>query len=341
MRGIDLRRYRFDTDLTFAVLWMNADGTVYHRYGGRDVRGAGQWLSTASLKIGMQASLTAHQAHQVLPAANAGEPLVMERIPSFVKRDKGKCIHCHSVQPALYEEELAAGTWTQEKTWRYMPPSRIGLDLNRDDQRRIADIAPNSAAADAGLRIGDRLVSVSGQPMATASDLMFELDQYAASGGKMVVEYLRSDEVKRTVLNLTDGWKTGTPLDFSWRPFKWGLTPAPGFGGPQLKRPELLDLGLIQSNHAGELPFAFRVSYLVTWGDNKRFGDAVSKAGLLKGDIFLSAKLADTKKQPEVRFTSGEHFHSWWRLTRTAGETMELDLLRGEERRVIRLKVIE
>ena len=33
MAGVDLALYRFDYDLTFAALLMNADGTIYHTYG--------------------------------------------------------------------------------------------------------------------------------------------------------------------------------------------------------------------------------------------------------------------------------------------------------------------
>ena len=36
MAGVDLSMFRFDFDLTFAVLLMNADGTIYHTFAGRD-----------------------------------------------------------------------------------------------------------------------------------------------------------------------------------------------------------------------------------------------------------------------------------------------------------------
>ena len=57
----------------------------------------------------------------------------------------------------------------------------------------------------------------------------------------------------------------------------WGFTPAPGFGGPPLSTVELEAAGLSTADAPGA--FAFRVQYLVTWGDNRRFGQAAAKAG--------------------------------------------------------------
>ena len=35
---LDLQRFQFDYELTFAVIFMNADGTIYGRYGSRSSR---------------------------------------------------------------------------------------------------------------------------------------------------------------------------------------------------------------------------------------------------------------------------------------------------------------
>ncbi len=341
MRGIDLERFAFDTDLTLAILWMNADGTIYHRYGSRDVRGAHHWLSLDSLTAGMRASLTAHDTHTVeAPTARASKPLVMEAIPSYIKRDKGSCIHCHSVRPALYEEDLAAGTWTDSKVWAFPPPSQVGIDLDRDEQTRISYVAPDSAAARAKLNKGDRIANINGQPIATASDLMFALDQFSSSGGALTVTYFRGqdDSPKLAQLALGDGWKEGTPLGFSWRPFKWGLTPAPGFGGTALNREQLAELGLLLEERGAALPLAFKISYLVTWGENSRFGKVAAKAGLQVGDI-LTAVLGPDKRPVELE--SVDHFHSWWRLTRKVGETVTIEVLRGAETKQLSLPIIE
>ncbi|MFT5052839.1 MAG: hypothetical protein ACI8QZ_004277, partial [Chlamydiales bacterium] len=242
--------------------------------------------------------------------------LVLEELPSFAKRDKGGCIHCHSVFPALYEEARAANTWSPEQRWVYPSPGRIGLDLDRDDQTLVTSVADGSIAARNGVQSGDRLRRASDRELATASDLSAVLHDHSAAGGTLQMQIERDGAGRDVSLELSPGWKTATPLEFSWRPFKWGFTPAPGFGGPALPAAEKRVLGLAPD------AFAFRVSYLVTWGDNSRYGERAQRAGLRKDDIFVSA---DGKRD----FASADHFHSWWRLTRNVGQSVEIEILRN------------
>ncbi len=340
MRGVDLSRYVFDFDLTFAALTMHPGGRIYHRYGSRDSRAADVWLSSASLKFVLQESVRDHanfdsmekrrpQAPSFgLAKAKVGKPVVMEGIPSFQKRDKGECIHCHSIHPAFYEEAVAAKTWRSEKKWVYPDPSRIGIDLDADQQRLIFSVAAKSPAETAGLKPGDQITRLNGISIASAADVMFALDGLPGSATTTKVEILRDGKTEVINLKLGKNWKVGTPQTFAWRPFKWGLTPAPGFGGPQLSADELSDLGI----HADA--FAFRVQYLVTWNENRRYGQAAAKAGLRKGDVVLS--LAGKSD-----FESVEHFHSWWRLTRKVGETVKIEILRNGKRDTLNLKIVE
>lgn len=350
MRGVDLERYRFDTDLTFAALTMHPDGRVYHRYGARDERAADVWLSLESFAAVLGASVTDHAAALAGPTPEAPSSIeggaserggALEDLPAFQKRDKGECIHCHSVLPALYEEELAAGTWSAGKLWRFPPPSRLGLDLQRDEQTRIHAVAAGSFAAAAGLAVGDELLTVGAQSIASISDLMFALDEFPQEGGELSLRYRRAAEQRTTQLTLPAGWKVGTPLSFSWRPFKWGFAPAPGFGGGQLGEARLRRFGLIDApsepgkpSPESALPFAFQVEYLVTWGDNRRFGASAESAGLRKGDIV-------TRIAGRNDFASVDHFHAWWRLTRKPGDVVELEILRGQERQLLRLQVVK
>ncbi len=342
MRGVDLRRFEFDFDLTFAALLMHPDGHVYHRYGGRDYRGAMKWVSLKSLETLLMHTLKDHEQYQAAAPAKAissaeesrsSQPLTLERMPAFQKRDKGECIHCHSIFPAFHEEQMEAKTWSLDKIWRHPSPTRIGLDLDRDDQRLVVAVEAASPAALAGVHVGDRLQSVAGVEVMTASDVMFQLDIFPLAGGVLEVQLKRAGEEQQVRLSLEPAWKRGTPLSFSWRPSKWGLTPAPGFGGRLLDREELLEAGHLPDADEVHLPFALRVTYLVTWGENSRYGRAAVKAGLRDGDIV-------TAIGGKRDFESVEHFHSWWRLTRTVGELVELEIWREGVRRTMTLKVI-
>jgi hypothetical protein len=327
MRGVDLARYAFDFDLTLGVLFAHPNGRVYHRYGGHDERGPDRWLGLTSFERVLAATLDEHEAYAPEDAPPvATKRVAIEEIPAFAKRDKGECIHCHSVFPAFYEEARDAGRWSEDDRWVHPPPSRIGLDLDPADPALVVAVAADSAAATAGLRAGDRLLRHGADTLLTYSDLAYVLHEFPAEGGPLALEYERDGEPAEATLALPPAWKRGTPLEFSWRPFKWGFTPTPGFGGRQLAPDQIADLGL----EAGT--FAFRIKYLVTWGDNRRYGVAAQRAGVREDDVFLSAAGFDD-------FASHGHFHAWWRLTRTAGERLPVVVLRDGERLTLELTV--
>ena len=212
--------------------------------------------------------------------------------------------------------------------WPYPPPSRIGLDVDPRIQSLITAVEAGSPAARAGLARGDRLIAVAGQRIASASDLSSALHELADKSVRARVLYEREGQKREAKLVLSRGWKRADPLSFSWRPLKWGLVPAPGFGGELLDRRAQEALGLDADT------FAFRVGYLVTWGDNQRFGHEARRAGLRTGDIVLSADRKDD-------FESVEHFHAWWRLMCEVGDTVDVEVLRKGERQVFRVRVLE
>lgn len=325
---MDLRRYTFDWDLTFAALAMHPDGTVLHRYGGRDWRGSDVWLSEASFESFLRAGVEAHARHVSVPADAEREPLLLEAIPYYESRDKGACIHCHMVFPSLREEAQRRSVWNRDDIWVYPPPERIGIDLDGDDQRRVTSVADGSPAATAGVLVRDRIVSLAGVAVAGASDVSAALHEIAMSGAEVELVVEREGVRHELALALEPGWRRGTPKSFSWRPSKWTLTPAMGFGGPKLEAIELETLGLPPE------AFALRVSYLVTWGDGRRFGRAAAKGGVREGMVVLG-----TREKRD--FQSVDHMHAWWRLTKTPGETVEVVAWSDGAERVLEVVVAE
>jgi len=327
MRGIDLARYRFDFDLTFAVLLLHPDGHVYHRYGARDVRGANVWLSAESFARVLETTLDEHELYTKDPAPPVSvDPVRLEEVPAFAERDQGKCIHCHNVLESLYRQRANDDRLRPEDLWVFPTPDRIGIDLDRDDQRRVTKLTEGSPAALAGLAPGDHILRIGDTAVATASDVMFALDQVPATGGELTIHYRRGETRSTAKLALPDGWRTDTPLGFSWRPLKWGLDPVPGFGGPLLTDGERTEAGL------DEEPFAFRIDYFVTWGPRAYSGRRARKAGLREGDLVYQVN--DLRE-----FASIDHFHAWWRLTRKPGDEVTIHLLRDGERREIVMAV--
>src|SRR2546430_17501319 len=71
--GLALRRFEFDHDLTWFVFLLNADETVYGRYGGRDATGAEARLSLKGLRDAMDPAPAAHR-NPPPPRPPAGSP---------------------------------------------------------------------------------------------------------------------------------------------------------------------------------------------------------------------------------------------------------------------------
>lgn len=336
LRGVDLERYSFDFDLTFAALVAHPAGPVLHRYGGRDHHSADARLTMTSFVRFLEAAHARYAAHVVEERVPPRPSRTLDDIP--VWRDKMAkrpqplaCYHCHYVFDAEREQRRAEGTWSRELIWRWPTPERVGITLDTEDLGRVRALRPGSPAALAGLALGDRLLSAGGQPILTALDLSFVLEGSPRGAGKLPLRYARSGAERSALLDLPAGWKEGTPLEFAWRPSKWQLSPRPGFGGPPLSAEERTQLGLPAKG------LAFRVNYIVDWGGapDRRYGAAARKAGVRKGDVVVGVA--------GVELEGPEHLHSWWRLTRKAGDVVVLRVLRPgiADAQELKLEVLE
>ncbi|MFT7485017.1 MAG: hypothetical protein ACI9F9_000863 [Candidatus Paceibacteria bacterium] len=320
MRGVNVAKYTFDFDLTFACLALSPEGRVFGRYGGRDARGASHWTNEGSFMRMLQASLRKHRADQASPTAlEVPNPLTPERIPAFAKRDKGSCIHCHNVHEGLQHQARAEGAWKPADIWVYPPPERIGLDLDVTAQRLVVSVLPASPAASAGILAGDFLTRIGPHEVSNATDVMAALHSLGSGPVTTQLAFQRGRQTIVGKLSLPATWKVGTPEQFAWRALKWTLDPVPGFGGPALESAER------KKHKLPEGQFAFKINYFVTWGPRAYSGRAATRAGLRKGDIVL-------KVAGKADFQSVEHFHAWWRLTREVGEVVEIGLIRGRQR---------
>ena len=62
MKGVDLSQFQFDYDLSWAAMFINADGTVYGRYGTQSAAGPDAYNSVESLEKTMRRVLTVHES---------------------------------------------------------------------------------------------------------------------------------------------------------------------------------------------------------------------------------------------------------------------------------------
>lgn len=241
MRGVNLTTFDFDYDLTWAAFFMNDNEHIYGRYGGRDEGPADKGLSIEGLTYAMQAALDAHAREpDARPKRLAKEVRSVDRFAAARRLKKNQCIHCHQVYDFRREHLTLADKWSTDEVWVYPPPKNIGLVLDRKQGDRIEAVAPSSAAATAGLRVGDVLLRLGETNVASYADAQYALHR-AAKSGHLAAVWKRDDRTMTGTLPLKNGWRES---DISWRGSMWGLEPQAFVYGKDLTAPQKRELDL-------------------------------------------------------------------------------------------------
>ena len=294
--GLDLQTFQFDTDQSFAVFLLNADGTIYGRFGTRSHRT--EWVgdvSIAGMAKALQGGLALHAAYPANKAALTGKRgpqpafATPEQFPSL--KDKyGKqlnysgdvvksCIHCHQIGDALRDYYRSNSKPIPEQVlFPYPHPKAIGLTLDPKEMATIVSVAPDTPAAIAGFQAGDRIQSLAGQPLISTADVQWVLHQTAADGAKLPAIVERDGISQSLTLTLPSGWRKAD--DISWRVSSWGLSRMAA-GGLRLESttPEFRQQAGV-SGHG----MALRVKSAGKYGAHA----AARKAGFQEGDVLVS-----------------------------------------------------
>lgn len=237
--GLDLDLFQYDTDQSFAVFFLNADQTIYGRFGTRSHRT--EWTGDVSLKgleKALKAVLDMHQNYDAVKASLAGktgQPLEFkspEQFPSLRNAFTDQlnyegnvvksCIHCHQIGDARRDYY-----WSSKKPipneilWPYPHPKSIGLILDPHSKATVRSVAPSSIAATAGLKADDQIQSLNGQPLISMADVQWVLNTVPDTGANVNVRFQRDGREMRTELKLPAGWRQLD--DTSWRVGTWWL----------------------------------------------------------------------------------------------------------------------
>ncbi len=310
MRGVDLNTFDFDYDLTWMGFFLDADGRVLTRYGGRDGADAEKYLSFAGLKHAMRAALEANRAGKTAHPAPAKEFAKAEEYAAAKRLKADACIHCHQVYEFRRDLLRTAGKWRQEETtWTmlYPLPLNIGLTVAPEQGSKVTAVREDSPAGKAGLRAGDVLITLGDRPTATFADIQYAL-HLAPSTGAVAATWQRAGKEMSGRIELPEGWRV---VDISWRAFMWGLEPTPGVYGQDLSADEKKKLGL------PEKALAFRMGNYVPTSSRR--------AGVQANDIILG--LDD--KRPELTMLQ---FNAHVRLNYKVGDRVTLNIIRNGKR---------
>ncbi len=235
--NLDLSLFQFDYDQSFHAFFLNADRTIYGRFGTRSAREEEEDMTMPGLRQAMLASLELHSkypANRLQLAGKQGRPVEFP-VPEAIPTLKGKyteklnyegnvvasCIHCHQIrdsQRQLYREH--AESIPDRVLFPFPLPDVLGLKMNPDERATVADVKPDSIAARAGLKAADRIESLDGQPLVSTADVQWVLQQ-AGDEARLPAEIRRGNESLRLSLDLPHGWRR--ECDISFRVSTWEL----------------------------------------------------------------------------------------------------------------------
>lgn len=291
--GMDLSLFQFDYDLTFAAFFLNADRTIYGRYGSRsDSRQTMREMSMEGFRKSLQAALEIHEGYPANrdslrgkrgPASRVASP---EKYPSLKKyastldltgQVARSCVHCHMVSAAERKVLRSSGKpFGDEVLYPWPMPDAVGLELDPRERATVRSVTPGSAAAKGGFRRGDEVLRLEGQPLVSIADVQWILHR-AGDSAKLAARVRRDGREVELTLSLDDGWRRGG--DISWRTTTWDLRRM-ATGGLVL---EDLPAGDRRQRDLGEERLALRVEHVGQYGEHA----TAKRAGFRKGDIVV------------------------------------------------------
>lgn len=281
--GLDLSLFQYDTDQSFAVFLLNADGTIYGRYGTRSeperghddvtVEGMAKALEGA---LALHKNYPANKASLVAKRGPTPEFAQPELYPSLEPRFTsilnyaGKvvpsCIHCHMISEAKHDVALKRRQLTDSVLFPFPHPRSFGLILDPKTRPTVLRTEPGSEAEKAGFRPGDLIQTLEGQTLLSTADVQWVLNATPAEGATLKARVLRGGKPQNIWLALPTGWRKRD--DISWRASTWSLRRM-ALGGMKLNpRPD--DIGLLVAAVGQYAPH-----------------DLAKKAGVLEGDILI------------------------------------------------------
>jgi predicted metalloprotease with PDZ domain len=315
MRGVDLTRFDFDYDLTWAGFFLNHRGHIYGRYGGRDEGPADKGLSLDGLRYAMQMALNAHRRNPNQPPHPVEKATKkVEQFPAAKRVKQGACIHCHQVYDFRREQLMVQKRWSRKEIFVYPPPENIGLFMAVEQGDRVQRVGRSSPAAAAGLRPGDVLQTANGHPVASYGDLQYALQGTAATGPLKLVWRRGSQEMSSDV-PLKAGWRES---DISWRGSMWGIEPRIGVYGKDLTAKEKRALGLSADR------LAFRQGKFVP--------NQSRRAGIRGADIIVG--INDRPLRMNML-----QFNAYVRLNFKVGDSIVFNIVRNGRKRRLPMKL--
>lgn len=333
MKGVDLSLFQFDHDLNWAAMFINADGTIYARYGTQSAEGPDAFNSIQGLRTTMERVLKLHEEYpqnRELLAGKRGNRKIDSALnlpglenPAKYRAEttRSNCIHCHNIHDAENRIAQESDDFSFDILWRYPLPSQIGLHIDRRDGVTVEKVDRGSPAAQAGLSAGEKIVSMNGQVMTSIADMQWVLHQIPNEDATLSVTGTQAGQ--RTV-RVKKGWKE---YDASWRGSMWSFSPRMRVYTPPLALTQRQKLGIDDAHSALKVQWINRGS---------KAGRSAYESGLRVGDIVVALN-----GEPIEQGTDHRSFNYHIKLNYKVGDRLPLTILRNGQKRQVQLVLVE
>lgn len=291
---IDLSVFQFDFDQSWAAFMMNADQTIYGRYGTRSNRNdEARDISLPGLAKALAAALEIHRAYPANKSSLAGKQVSHARFHTpreypnlkenytaqidYQEQPAKSCLHCHQIGDGERQVYRDSGKpIPDEVLFPYPNPRVLGLDMDPKEMATVASVADGSAGEESNFQPGDEISSLQGQPIISTADLQWVLHNAPATGALRAM-ISRNGKPIDMEIPLQTGWRQG---DITWRTTTWGLRRM-ALGGLVV---EPLSNEDPRRKEVGDRTMALNVKHVGQYGDH-----AVAKrAGFQVGDVLLA-----------------------------------------------------
>lgn len=213
--GLDLSIFQFDWRATWAMFLMNADKEVYARFSARKEE------ELEGLRATLEGVLELHKNYPANKGDLAGKrglpfpwkspeemPAIVEKAKFQPARSKKGCVHCHNVDDAVPKSYKTLGKAPPERFLALYPTTQqTGFTLDLKSATLVTDVAPGRPADKAGLKAGDRILRLGGQPILSVADARWALWS-AEDIATIKIEIDRGGAKSEIALTLPAGWRT-------------------------------------------------------------------------------------------------------------------------------------
>ena len=194
----------------------------------------------------------------------------------------------------------------------YPMPDAVGLSVDPKSKAKVKEVESASAAEKAGIRAGDELVALDGQPILSIADIQWVLHNSGAPAD-IPAQIVRGRKKVNITLKLVTDWRR-RHSDIAWRTTTWDLRRMAA-GGLLLEDATAEECR--QAKLSGDA-LALRVQHVGEYGEH-----AVAKrAGFKKDDILLSV-------DSQTRHMTESQLLGYLLQRKMPGEKIPVTVLRG------------